>query len=152
MTNVKDVMNHWVMTIGSSDSCLEAVARMHRARVRHLPVVDREGRLLGIITDRDLSHHLFSPAVFPALGMTPLDTLLKAASVADLMTTDVVTVRPSDTLGQAARLMSEQKVGSLPVLEDGRLVGILTETDMLRLIVRSDVCAPECAEAIVSFP
>ena len=152
MMQVKEVMSRQVISIDASDSCLEAVGRMHRSRVRHLPVVDRGKRLLGIITDRDLRHHLFSPAVFPALGMSSMDALLKATSVADLMTTDVVTVGPDETLGEAARLMLERKVGSLPVLEDGRVVGILTETDMLRLIVRSDACAPECAEVIVSFP
>mgnify|MGYP003466146875 CR=1 FL=1 len=77
---------------------------------------------------------------------------LKATSVAELMTTDVVTVGPDETLGEAARLMLEREVGSLPVVADGRLVGILTETDMLRLIVRSDASAPECAETIVFFP
>ena len=65
---------------------------------------------------------------------------------------ETVTVGPDETLGEAAWIMLERKVGSLPVLEDGRVVGILTETDMLRLIVRSDVCAPECAEVIASFP
>lgn len=151
MVQVKEVMSRQVISIDASDSCLEAADRMHRSRVRHLPVVDRGNRLLGIITDGDLRHHLFSPAVFPALGMPSMDAL-KATSVAELMTTDVVTVGPGETLGEAARLMLERKVGSLPVLEDGRVVGILTETDMLRLIVRSDACAPECAEVIVSFP
>ena len=151
MVQVKEVMSRQVISIDASDSCLEAAGRMHRSRVRHLPVVDRGKRLLGIITDGDLRHHLFSPAVFPALGMSSMDAL-KATSVAELMTTDVVTVGPGETLGEAARLMLERKVGSLQVLEDGRVVGILTETDMLRLIVRSDVCAPECAEVIVSFP
>lgn len=149
---VKDVMSPQVITIGPSDTCLEAVGRMHRSRVRHLPVVQREGRLCGIITDRDLRHYLFSPSVFPGLGVTSMDTLLKAAAVADLMVTDVVTVAPEAALGEAARLMLERKVGSLPVLEDGRVVGILTETDMLRLIVRSNVGAPECAEIIVAYP
>jgi CBS domain-containing protein len=124
---------------------------MHAARIRHLPVVDAAGRLLGIVTDRDLRHHLFSPAVFPALGMTSIDTLLAAAQVADLMATDVVTVRPEQSLGEAAQVMLMKKVGSLPVIEAGRVVGILTETDMLRMIVRTDAGA-ECAEIIVSFP
>jgi CBS domain-containing protein len=89
--------------------------------------------------------------VFPALGMTSIDTLLAAAQVADLMATDVVTVRPEQSLGEAAQVMLMKKVGSLPVVEAGRVVGILTETDMLRMIVRTDAGA-ECAEIIVSFP
>lgn len=74
------------------------------------------------------------------------------AKVKEVKSRQVVTVGLDETLGEAARPMLERKVGSLPVLEDGRVVGILTETDMLRLIVRSDACAPECAEVIVSFP
>jgi CBS domain-containing protein len=61
-------------------------------------------------------------------------------------------VGPDETLGEAARLMLERRVGGLPVLEDGRLVGIVTETDMLRLVVRSDAGAPEGAEILVRFP
>jgi len=74
------------------------------------------------------------------------------ASVADLMVSDVVTVSPDESLAEAVRIMLEKKVGSLPVLEGGRVVGILTETDMLQLIVQSQVCAPECSEIIVAYP
>lgn len=149
---VNDVMSRKVVTIGPADNCLEAVGRMHRGRIRHLPVVDREQRLIGIVTDRDLRHHLFSPAIFPVLGQTSLDTLLMAATVGDLMTTTVVTIGPQDSLAEAARLMMERKIGSLPVTENSRVVGILTETDMLRLIAQGETGAPECAEIIVSVP
>jgi CBS domain-containing protein len=150
---VRDLMSTQVVTIGTSDSCLEAVARMHRSRIRHLPVVSREGLLVGIVTDRDLRHQLFSPSMFQALGTTPVDALLKDVRVAEVMSTDVITVAPDDPVADAARTMRNDKVGSLPVVENGRVVGILTETDVLRQIVRADAtCAPECAEIIVSFP
>jgi CBS domain-containing protein len=148
---VRDVMSRKPITIESSESCLEAVRRMHSARIRHLPVVDAGGRLVGIVTDRDLRHHLFSPAVFPVLGMTSLETLLAAAPVSDLMASTVVTVRPEHTLADAAQIMMTRKIGSLPVVEAGRVVGILTETDMLRTVVKRDAEAA-CAEIIVSFP
>jgi CBS domain-containing protein len=150
---VRDLMSTQVVTIGTSDSCLEAVARMHRSRIRHLPVVSREGLLVGIVTDRDLRHQLFSPPMFQALGTTAVDALLKDVRVAEVMSTDVITVAPDDRVADAARRMRDDKVGSLPVVENGRVVGILTETDVLRQIVRADAtCAPECAEIIVSFP
>jgi acetoin utilization protein AcuB len=149
---VDDVMTRKVVTIGPSDNCFEAVGRMHRAGIRHLPVVDRDERLLGIVTDRDLRHHLFSSAVFPVLSLTSLDTLLMASRVSDLMTKDVVTIGPRDSLADAAGLMMEKKIGSLPVTENGRVVGMLTETDMLRLIFQADVSAQKCTEVIVSFP
>ncbi len=150
---VKDLMSRQVVTIGTSDSCLEAVARMHQARVRHLPVVNREGMLVGIVTDRDLRHHLFSPHVYKDLGSIPMDTVLKAVPVAEIMSTQVITVAPEDDLMDAAQFMLEEKVGSLPVVEGGRAVGIITETDLLRQICRANATAsPACAEIIVSYP
>ena len=150
---VRDLMSRQVVTIGTSESCLDAVVRMQRARARHLPVVSREGLLVGIITDRDLRHLLFSPRMFQALGSSRVDVLLDGVHVAEIMSTDVVTTAPDTSLAGAASTMRKEKVGSLPVLENGRVVGILTETDVLRHIVRADAaCAPECAEIIVSFP
>ncbi len=150
---VKDLMSRQVLTIEASDSCLEAVARMHRARVRHLPVVNREGALVGVVTDRDLRHHLFSAQVYKDLGAIPVDRLLQAAPVAQIMSTPVISAGPEDELMDAARFMLEEKVGSLPVVERGRVIGIITETDLLRQICRADAaCSPECAEIIVSYP
>ena len=150
---VKDLMSRQVVTIAPSNSCLEAVVRMHGTRVRHLPVVNSDGVLVGVVTDRDLRHHLFSPRVFNEVGETAVETLLRTVPVADVMSTSVITVEPSDQLMDAARLMLEEKVGSLPVVEGGRVVGILTETDMLRQICRADAaCSPECADIIVSYP
>ncbi|HEY7654965.1 MAG TPA: CBS domain-containing protein [Methylomirabilota bacterium] len=150
---VRELMSRDVVTIGPAESCLDAVVRMQRARARHLPVVNREGLLVGIITDRDLRHHLFTPRMFQALGSTLVDVLLDRVHVAEIMSTDLVTTAPDASLTDAAATMRKEKVGSLPVLENGRVVGILTETDVLRHIVRADAaCAPECAEIIVSFP
>jgi len=150
---VTALMSRQVVTIGTSESCLDAVVRMQRARVRHLPVVSREGLLVGIITDRDLRHLLFSPRMFQALGSSRVDVLLDGVHVAEIMSTDVVTTTPDTSLADAASTMRTEKVGSLPVLENGRVMGILTETDVLRHVVRADAaCAPECAEIIVSFP
>jgi len=149
---VKDLMSRQVLTIGASDSCLDAVGRMHRGRIRHLPVVDREGMLVGVVTDRDLRHHLFSPRVYKDLGATAVEILLKAVPVAEIMSAPAISVDPDDELMDAARLFLEEKVGSLPVVEGGRVVGIITETDMLRQICRVDAVSPECAEIIVSYP
>ena len=148
---VRDVMSKTLTTIAPTGTCFEAVQRMHAGRIHHLPVVAAADRLVGIVTDRDLRHHLFAPAVFPVLDLTPVDTLLGAMRVSNVMVTDVVTVRPEQSLGEAAGLMMTKRVGSLPVVEDGRLVGIITETDMLRTIIRGDVGAA-CADIIVALP
>lgn len=150
---VGELMSRDVITVGASDSCREAVAQMYKARVRHLPVVDPEGHLVGIVTDRDLRHHLFSARVFKQVGTTSVETLLKNVPVSAVMSSPVVSVAPTTDVAEAATLMLEDKVGSLPVVEQGHVVGILTETDMLRQIVRVDSsCCPEVEEIIVSFP
>jgi CBS domain-containing protein len=150
---VQDIMSGQVTTIAPSESCLDAVVRMQRIRARHLPVVNREGALVGIVTDRDLRHHLFSRRAFEALGSTRIDVLLDRVHVAEIMSTALVTATPDMSLIEAAATMRAQKVGALPVVEQGRIVGILTETDLLRHVVMVDAtCPPECAEIIVAYP
>ena len=150
---VRALMSRQVVTIGTGDSCLEAVTQMQRARVRHLPVVSREGPLVGIVTDRDLRHHLFTPRLFEVLGSTPVEVLLSGTHVAEIMSTDVITVAPEETVAEAAWTMRKHRVGALPVLEHGRVVGIITEADILRYIVRTDPGRTSaCAEIIASFP
>lgn len=149
---VSELMSRDVATVGVADSCQDAVARMVRRKIRHLPVVERDGRLVGVVTDRDLRHRLFEPRVMKEIGTVSVDQILKTVPVKDIMSAPVVTVGPQDELETAARTMLEDKVGSLPVVENGRVVGILTETDLLRQIVRADACSPECAEIVVSFP
>ena len=150
---VRQLMSRNVMTVGPSDSCLDAVARMHRARVRHLPVVDPMGELIGVVTDRDLRHHLFDPRVLKDVGTIAVDILLKAVPVSDVMSSPVLSAEADDEVVEAARIMLEDKVGSLPVVENGRVVGIITETDVLRQICRADQpCPREIAEIVVSYP
>lgn len=145
---VTELMGRQVVTIRTVESCLDAVVRMQRAHVRHLPVVSREGTPVGIITDRDLRHYLFAPSMFQALGTPRADVLLDGVRVAGIMSGDVTTVE-----SDAAWTMRKKRVESLPVTQNGRIVGILTETDGLRQIVRADpTCGPECAEIIVSHP
>jgi len=150
---VRELMSRNVVTVGPSDSCLEAVARMHRARVRHLPVVDAMGELIGVVTDRDLRHHLFDPRVLKEIGTIAVDRLLKAVPVSDVMSSPVLSAESDDDVVEVARIMLEDKVGSLPVVENGRVVGIVTETDILREICRADqLCSPEVADIVVSYP
>jgi acetoin utilization protein AcuB len=149
---VSEVMSGNVATIDSQASCHEAVMRMHQKRVRHLPVVDVNGDLVGVVTDRDLRHRLFSPAAWQRIGSVPVAELLRAVPVRDVMSSPVVTVEPDDELEAAARVMLEDKVGSLPVVQRGRVVGMLTETDMLRRIVHADSRCEEVESIIVSYP
>jgi CBS domain-containing protein len=103
-------------------------------KIRHLPVVDANGRLVGIVTDRDLRQVVFDPRIAEALGEATLT--LAALTVREVMTWGVVSVRADTDLRAAARLMRERKIGALPVVEAGHVVGILTETDVLAAIDR----------------
>jgi len=150
---VRDVMTRHVETITAAAPAQAAVARMVTGKVRHLPVVDALGGLVGVVTDRDLRHHLFSPGVFERIGRVSPDELLKAVTVKQIMSSPAISVRSDDHLETAARLMVECKIGSLPVVENDRVVGIITETDLLRrIVITEEARRPECEAIVVSFP
>jgi acetoin utilization protein AcuB len=127
---VADRMTRSVAVIRADALVHEAVEVMRTRKVRHLPVLDREGRLIGIVTDRDLRQVIFDPSIQERAGS--LAETLGALRVRDVMTWGVITVRPGTGIREAARLMREQRIGALPVVEGDRVVGILTETDVLK--------------------
>lgn len=126
---VADRMTRGVVTVHSDALVRGAVELMRSRRIRHLPVVDRGGRLVGIVTDRDLRQVLFDPAVQARLGRAT--DALRGLTVREVMTWGAVSVPPTTSIRDAARLMHERKVGALPVVDRDRLVGVLTERDVL---------------------
>lgn len=149
---VSELMSKNVETIAETSSCRQAVEQMVRAKIRHLPVVDRLGRLAGIVTDRDLRHHLFEPHVLSRIGSISVDQLLAAVPVGRVMSSPVVTVQADEPLETAARMMLEDKVGSVPVLDGDQIVGIITETDLLRRVVGENYGAEDVECIVVSYP
>lgn len=149
---VRELMTEGVTTIENSMTCHDAVERMMRRGVRHLAVVDKGGGLCGMVTDRDLRHRLFDPGILEQVGKVSVESLLKATPVAQVMSTPPVTIDAQEPLETATRRMLDRKIGSLPVLDHGRLVGILTETDILRRIVGEDACCHDVETIVVSFP
>ena len=126
---VGDVMTKQPTVVGLDTSVREAAELMRSKVVRHLPVVDAAGHVLGIVTDRDLRHAVFMPALAEQVAWEP--HRVKAPRVRDVMTWSVVTTHPHITVMQAALTMFQRRIGSLPVVaDDGRLVGILTEWDV----------------------
>jgi CBS domain-containing protein len=121
------VTTRWDATIGS------AWTLMRTRKIRHLPVLDDARRLVGIVTDRDLRQVILDPSIQEQLGQTP--EALNILTVREVMTWGVVTVRPDTDIRQAARIMHEQRIGALPVVENGRIVGILSETDVVRTFI-----------------
>lgn len=126
---VQDAMTRDPLTIGADAALPVAEALMKDRGVRHLPVVGGTGQLLGILTDRDVEHAAFVPALAEALGWEP--RWLKAPRVRDVMTWRAATTQPHIALRQAALIMFQHRIGSLPVVEDGRLVGVLTGRSVL---------------------
>ncbi len=139
---VRDVMTTGIITIAPEEDLGEAMAQMAEASARHLPVVrEQSGRgeveLVGIISDRDLRLASNSPYLWGTSAQ--IVEALRGLRVADVMTEDPVTVFPTATLGEAARLMLEQGVGALPVVEQDLghsfLVGIISQADLLQYVV-----------------
>ena len=112
---------------------LEARRRMLERRIRHLLVTDPDGLLMGIVTDRDIRLNLPSQAT--SLSIWEINHLLTKLTVGEVMTRAVITVGPERAAHEAAQLMLDHSIGALPVTQGGRLVGIVTETDVLRAFV-----------------
>jgi acetoin utilization protein AcuB len=106
----------------------DALRLMRESKVRRLPVLDKGGKLVGIITEKDLLYVSPSPAT--SLSIHELHYLIAKIKVRDVMAKDVITVTEYTPLEEAARIMADNKIGSLPVMRDDKLVGIITETDL----------------------
>jgi acetoin utilization protein AcuB len=117
------------VTVSLDTPVVDARRMMVERRIRHLLVTDG-GRLAGIVTDRDIRLNLPSPAT--SLSVWEINYLLARMTIGSIMTSTVITVEPERDAVAAARLMLDHKIGALPVVEGGRVVGILTETDILR--------------------
>jgi acetoin utilization protein AcuB len=111
----------------------EALHLMRQEHIRRMPVVDKSGRLVGIVSDRDLL--LASPSPATSLSAWEITYLLGKITVHDVMTKKVITVTEDTPLEDAARIMADSKIGGLPVVRDGALVGIITETDLFKLFL-----------------
>lgn len=129
---VREWMTENPTTVEGKTQVMEAMHLLKEGGYRRLPVVEK-GKLVGIATDRDLKEA--TPSKATTLSVYELNYLLSKLQVRDVMTSPVITVETGDPIEQAALLMEEHKVSGLPVLEDGKLVGILTITDLLRAFV-----------------
>lgn len=131
---VRDVMKTEVATLGRNDVLTLADDIMALGRIRHLPVLDEDGTLVGVVSQRDLFRGALASAL--GYGAHAQRKLLNMLRVKDVMTSDPVTIGPDTELAAAARLMAERKVGCLPVVEGDALVGILTEGSFVELVAK----------------
>ena len=132
---VRDVMTPTVTTIGRNESLKSADDIMRLGRIRHLPVVEDDGSLAGIVSQRDLFHSGLLRAL--GYGSHARERVLEDSLVKGAMKAEVVTTAPDTLLRDAASVMLERKIGCLVVLESGKIAGILTEADFVRLALAS---------------
>lgn len=130
---VRDWMTPNPITVTPSTTVPEANTLMKQGRIRRLPVVDN-GKLVGIVTLGDLREA--SPSDATSLSIYELNYLVAQLTVEKIMTKDPVTIDPNASIKKAAKLLLEHKIGSLPVMDGGMLVGIITESDIFRVLVR----------------
>jgi CBS domain-containing protein len=129
---VRDAMSENPKTLGRNDQLSLADDVMRAERIRHLPVLDEDGKLCGIVSQRDMFRGALAQAL--GYGTAAQGKVLAMLRVKEVMTTEVITIPPEAALAEAASTMLERKIGCLPVLDGARrLVGILTESDFVAL-------------------
>ncbi len=133
---VKHLMTKEVQAVRASDDLSVLYELMNDYHIRHIPVVDRHGSVLGLVSHRDLVKAvLYGQETLP---LTSLYQMLRATKVEEIMVKGIETIAPTAPLGEAGATMLENKYGCLPVTENGRLVGILTEADFVRYVVAEE--------------
>jgi CBS domain-containing membrane protein len=134
VTLVRDLMSANVVTMGRNDKLSDAEDMMRLGRIRHVPVLDDSGELAGIVSQRDLFHSGLMKAM--GYGSHAQQHALEMVAVKEAMTTDVITTTPQTPIINAARVMLEHKIGCLVVVESQKVVGILAESDFVKLAIR----------------
>lgn len=130
---VRDFMTSPATTLPHTASLLDAALKLRSTGYRHLPIVDGQ-RLVGIVSDRDILW--FSPSLLGRISQEEYNSIFENTPLERVMSRDPLTVTPTTPLREAAALLYERKLGCLPVVEDGRLAGIITITDMLAILLR----------------
>ncbi len=140
--NVRDFMTPTPISVSPNTPVDEARALMQQHRIRHLPVLDH-GRLVGIVSDRDIRLVLPSPAT--SLSVYEIGYLLTRLTMAEIMTRGPLTIAPERPITEAVRRMLANKVSALPVVAGGQLVGIVTRTNLLQAFLPSQAELPVAA-------
>lgn len=125
-------MKHPVITVRPDTPINEALNLMRKEHIRRTPVC-KDGKLVGIVSERDLLYASPSPAT--SLSVWEINYLISKITVEEVMTKKVITVTEDTPIEEAARIMADNKIGGLPVMRDGHLVGIITETDLFKIFL-----------------
>ena len=129
---VSDWMTKRVYTVSPEDYLSDAIALMRERRIKHVPVV-KAGKLRGIISDRDIKE--YSPSKATALDIYELHYLLAKTQIKEIMTAKVIAITSDTPVEEAAMLLLDQDIGCLPVVDEGKLTGIISDRDIYRALV-----------------
>lgn len=130
---VKNRMSQPVITVGPETPIMDALNTMKTNNIRRMPVVDERGNLLGIISDKDLLNA--GPSDATSLSVWEINYLVAKITVKKVMTTKVLTVTENTAIEEAARIMVDNKVGGLPVMRGEQIVGVITESDLFKILL-----------------
>ena len=130
---VKERMSHPVVIIHPELPIMEALNLMKKEHIRRLPVVDKRGRLVGIVSEQDLLQA--APSSATSLSVWEVNYLIGKVIVKEVMSKDLITIAEDTPLEEAARTMVDNKIGGLPVVRDREVVGIITETDLFKVFL-----------------
>ena len=130
---VQERMTHNPVTVREDTSLYDALKIMRDNKVRRLPVLDRDGKLVGIVSEKDLLYASPSPAT--SLSVWEISSLTSKITVRELMAKEVITICEDCPIEEAARIMVDNKIGGLPVTRGDQLVGIITETDLFKMFL-----------------
>lgn len=131
---VRSVMHNNIVTVSADDSLDTVDDIMNLGHVRHLPVV-KAGELVGVVSQRDLLRASLSS--ISIIGLGEKKAFLNSVKIREVMSMRLITIQPDATIQEAAEIMADEKIGCLPVVEDGHLVGMLTETDLLHHVAEA---------------
>ena len=129
---VKERMSKPVISIGPDLPILDALNMMRREKIRRAPVI-KDGKMVGIVSDKDLLNA--APSDATSLSVWEVNYLMSKIQVEEVMTKDVITIEEDTPIEEAARIMADNKIGGLPVTRDGRVVGLITETDLFKILL-----------------
>jgi CBS domain-containing protein len=127
---IAEVMSRTVVTLTPEQTLRDAVELLRSKHIRHLPVVE-DSKLIGIVTDRDVKRA--TPSLLSGVDRDEYDRVLDETKIAQIMTREPMTVTPESELKAAVKVFIERKVGALPVVSGSKLVGIVTEIDLLKV-------------------
>ncbi len=130
---VKERMSYPVITVHPDMPIMDALDLMKKEHIRRFPVIDKRGRLVGIVSKEDILHA--APSDASSLNVWEVNYLISKIIIKMVMTPNVITIEEDTPLEEAARIMADNKFGGLPVIRKGKVVGIITETDLFKIFL-----------------